>query len=657
MQNVVSARNDSFHTMLSFTKLSKTAMQSFFLACSFGSIQADEWSQYGGPARNFSAKSVSQEKSIAANFWRIPMVGGDAAAVVHQDRIIVSSVEFEPDGTDAHRVICVERGSGKTLWDQFFQENSFLSQDISERYPVRPISTPCIVGDQVVHCGFGGSVRSLSLASGSQNWCVDLVHDFSANPIQYGYACSPWSDGKQVVVACGGDQALLLSLNLSNGSLNWKCGSGLASYASPIVMTTVEGVERVPTNHLVYAAGDKVIGVDPKNGNLHWQYTYPSPGLTNAATPISVAPGKLLIGGQGVNGTRLLSIARNGDSYSATEVWHNSKLSPFYCNWLQLQSVPNCVIGFMGKTMTALDWTTGEVYWQKRGWTDTNVVNVNDKLLAVRGDGFVGLVKADEKGLELLAGDNSIRDRVWTPPTVVDQQILLVGRSGLVSLPIGQLQKMAETPSGSEVTSMDAMYGSRPERIQKLIGQSKIANRFTIEDYRNVSSDKTAQISEGDTSAIIKNLLANQETSIALAVATDWVRESPHSIPAWDQYLDLLRVSGKGEQADIETKARMVDVRIEVALPPSSQSPGNIYLMGNARSIGAWNPMEVRLQPTVDGKYGVSCQLPRGDFQFKFTGGSIDTVEVRSDGRSISNRRHRITAPTTLNATVQAWKK
>ncbi len=625
---------------------------SYFICAAWG----DDWSQFGGPNRNFSALEVPQDKSAALRVWSTAISGGDASVVIRKEKMVVSAIDFASDGTDAHRIACLDRFDGKLLWEQTFAEISYLSQDIGDRFPVRPVSTPCIMGDRIIVCGFGASVRCLDLLTGIEQWSVDLVKEYGSKPIQYGYACSPWCNEEQVVVGCGGDEALLLSLNIKDGTMNWRCGSGQASYASPMLMPVHTSEPTDTSEHLIYAGGNEIIGVDAKNGNVLWRYSYPAQGLTNAVTPIAVAAGKLLIGGQGVEGCRLLSIEKNGEGYSVTEDWHNSKVTPFYCNWIQLPSNSKCV-GFIGKTLTAMDWATGEVLWQKRNWTDSNLLGIGGQALAVRGDGFVGLLNVDEKGCELVAGEDSVKDRIWAPPTLVDQQLYLIGRNALFSFPLSQLKKVSLMPSGTEVTSMDAMYGNRPERIQKLIDLTKAEEEFPIEEYLAIASDRSLQLGEGDYQTMLNNLNERNASKAAFEMVSDWKRRSPFSIAAWQRYVQLLRKSGKADEADLEQRERLVEVTIELTTPKGPQMPDHIYLTGNVDTLGPWKPTAIELEPISDNKYKTKCFLPRGDFQFKFTCGSMDSIEVRSDGRSISNRRHRITGPTTLDASVQAWKK
>lgn len=110
----------------------------------------------------------------------------------------------------------------------------------------------------------------------------------------------------------------------------------------------------------------------------------------------------------------MLSIERDSNGgYQVEEIWRNSKKQPFYCNWTQLQAKKNLVVGFAGKTLFTLDWQSGKVESQLRGWTDCNLIATPEGAIAVRGDGFIGKLEfPDDKPVQV-AGYGKIRDRVW----------------------------------------------------------------------------------------------------------------------------------------------------------------------------------------------------------------------------------------------------
>jgi predicted alpha/beta superfamily hydrolase len=96
-------------------------------------------------------------------------------------------------------------------------------------------------------------------------------------------------------------------------------------------------------------------------------------------------------------------------------------------------------------------------------------------------------------------------------------------------------------------------------------------------------------------------------------------------------------------------------VTIRVSALPSS-SPGNVFIAGNFNN---WNPSDPLYKLESD-EAGYFLQLPRmktGTYEFKFTGGSWNTVEVNADGADIRNRVVNITSDSTFYYSIDGWKK
>ncbi len=627
-----------------------------------------QWNQFGGAQRDFRIEAG--ELNGPGHAWSIPLGASDSQSIVDGDRIFLTSADFTDEGLDATRVLSVDRQSGKVIWNKVFTESSFISQDISDRYPVRPLATPCCSAGSLVVVGFGGSVRCLNKADGSERWSHDLVKEYDAEPIQYGFASSPWSDGKQVLIASGG-KATVVSFDLATGKELWSCGTGGASYCSFTQFQTVAGKPLI-----VYAAQNELLGIEPTTGTIAWQYPYPQQGLTNAVTPLAVDKGKLLVGGQGFSGTRLLEVDLKEDrSYEIQELWKSSRQQPFYCNWVQLQSDPNLVVGFSGKTLVVLDWTNGKIISQSRGWTDCNMVATPDGAIAVRGDGFLGKLTFAEGQPVLAAGCDQVRDRVWSAASIVKGNMIVRGRNALVSIPLSGLRADQALRDSSAITSMDAMYGGPVESIERLVGQASSATAAEFwQAYQVQRLDVSTPLSDGNYAAIIKALTARNESETALRVAADWCERQPQSIPAFQSKMELLRKLGGDVEAQRDEAARMVEVEFIVKLSSNTlTAPADgVFVTGNATQLGNWNGKGLALtrvkeqpdnaqqasdQQLSVQRWQVKTVLPRGDLQFKFTGGSFDSVEVRSDGRSISNRRYRVGSKNAIQAEIAGFKQ
>lgn len=96
-----------------------------------------------------------------------------------------------------------------------------------------------------------------------------------------------------------------------------------------------------------------------------------------------------------------------------------------------------------------------------------------------------------------------------------------------------------------------------------------------------------------------------------------------------------------------------VPVTFEVSVP--AESPTAIHLAGNFQG---WQPGDSawRLTEVDDGLYRLTHEFEPGQgLQFKFTGGSWETVEKGSQGEEIANRLYVVAGPDTLRLAVASW--
>ena len=88
-------------------------------------------------------------------------------------------------------------------------------------------------------------------------------------------------------------------------------------------------------------------------------------------------------------------------------------------------------------------------------------------------------------------------------------------------------------------------------------------------------------------------------------------------------------------------------------LPPYHKSSNPVYLVGN---FNRWNPAneQFRLKP-LNGKIGITIELPKGMFEYKFTTGSWDKAEVAEGGTAIDNRIFKVEGDTTIEVAIKEW--
>jgi predicted alpha/beta superfamily hydrolase len=88
-------------------------------------------------------------------------------------------------------------------------------------------------------------------------------------------------------------------------------------------------------------------------------------------------------------------------------------------------------------------------------------------------------------------------------------------------------------------------------------------------------------------------------------------------------------------------------------LPAYHQSTNKIYIAGNFNN---WNPHDEKMQLTrINGKPGITIELPKGMYEYKFTEGNWETAESLNEGFPKENRRVRIETDTTITVEIEHW--
>lgn len=390
------------------------------------------WPGYGGPTRDFRITLPPagrwDEKAV---LWRRPLGPGESGIV--SDGATLYTAYSVPDPADKAKgeevVVALDPATGKTKWEHKYPVAMLPKQETFRGAPVGPQATPLVADGRVFTVGFAGQFHCLDAASGQVLWKHDLVAEYEATPVQFGFAASPVAYKGLVLLHVGGKRAAVVAFDPNDGSVRWQSAPAEPSYATPVV-ATFAGEQQV-----VQVTRDAVYGFAAADGSTRWTYPLPLKGLTNVPTPLLLPGGRVLLSGQGAKGTRLLAVTRDGDRFKAEQVWHNPEFQLFYCNWVADGPL---MYGCVGKEFGAARWADGEVLWDRRDLADANCVAVGDATYVLRGDGRLGRYRVTAEGLEeagkpvqLLTG------RCWTPPTVVGGRLYARNAAEVVGFRLG----------------------------------------------------------------------------------------------------------------------------------------------------------------------------------------------------------------------------
>lgn len=88
-------------------------------------------------------------------------------------------------------------------------------------------------------------------------------------------------------------------------------------------------------------------------------------------------------------------------------------------------------------------------------------------------------------------------------------------------------------------------------------------------------------------------------------------------------------------------------------LPSYHKLSDTIYLVGNFNN---WNPHDQKFAlKQVNGSYGITIELPKGMYEYKFTEGGWNKVESGNNGFPTENRRIVLQADTTIKVEIEHW--
>lgn len=279
-----------------------------------------DWPGFRGPGRNGVAVDAKppvewgDEKNVT---WKVALPGpGSSSPIVVGNRVYVTCYSGYGNHLDdggepkdlKHHVVCLERGSGKIVWDRVVPgplAKEARRVQITEHGFASP--TPICDGDALyVYFGRAG-LLCLGL-DGKVRWQAELgqpskdaspatnsvVRKGQALDLHWGAGSSPLLYQDLVIVNCSEESHSVRAFEKKTGKLRWKReSSNLEGCAtSPVVVGQGED------ETLVISLAGEVWGLTPKSGELRWKV---ETGTRGGLVPTPVADAELVyvFGGQG----------------------------------------------------------------------------------------------------------------------------------------------------------------------------------------------------------------------------------------------------------------------------------------------------------------------------------------------------------------------
>jgi len=384
---------------------------------------SQDWSQWRGANRDGKVTGFKAPKQWPAELnvkWKVAVGLGDASPVMAGGKLY----SFGRVGAD-EVTMCLDATSGKEIWQDKYAALAIMGPS-SSVHP-GPRSTPAVGDGKIVTLGIGGVISCLDASTGKLVWRNE---DFTKDLQQFFTAVSPLIANGMCLIHLGGKvKGQIIAFDLKTGTQKWVCDSDGPSYAS-LAMMTISGKKQI-----IDLTSKNLIGIDPENGKIMWQFPAPVKGMFyNAPSPV-VDGQTIFITGQG-GGTKAVQVEKQGDEYAAKELWNNADLG---AKW----NTPVLKDGFLyglskEKKLYCMNAKTGAT-----AWVDTKIqndfgviVDAGSLLIALPQTSNLVIYKPDEKVYTEVALIKASDTPIYSYPILSGKNIFVKDKDSLVMLAV-----------------------------------------------------------------------------------------------------------------------------------------------------------------------------------------------------------------------------
>ena len=392
------------------------------------------WPQWRGPLANGVGPHAnpplnwSETNSIK---WKLPLAGeGDSTPIVWADRVFVLSAipegkegseagkEKGPNGTYRFTVICVERNSGKILWQKVARETS--PHEGRQENNTFASASPVTDG-QFVWAFFGSRGLHCYDFEGNLKWEKDF--GLMKTKMGFGEGASPALSGDTIVIDWDheGDD-FIAAFDKITGKELWRQPRDEATGWSTPVIVEFNGQKQVVLN-----ATGKVRSYDLVTGKELWSCA----GQTANAIPSPVTQANIVYVTSGFRGNALQAIrlGRTGDLTGTDAIaWSRNKSTPYVPSPLLTGDYLYLISG-NENMISCFDAKTGNPYFERerleaiRG-VYASPVSAGDRIYVLGREGICTVLRKGPK-LEVLAVNKVEDARSDASIALVERQLFL----------------------------------------------------------------------------------------------------------------------------------------------------------------------------------------------------------------------------------------
>jgi len=240
---------------------------------------AADWPQWRGPTRD----GVWTEDGLIERFaapqipvkWRRPIGAGYSGPTIAGGRVFVTDRTTEPGQRESVHAFDAE--TGRPLWTY-----SYECFYLGIQYAAGPRAAVSLDEGRAYSLGAMGHLHCFNAETGEVVWRHDANSEYKIQMPTWGIAAAPLIEGELLIVHLGGERgASVVAFDKRTGEERWRALDDPPSYVAPIV------IEQAGQRVLVVRTANRVVGLDPTTGALHWQHPYPAAQVVIAVpTPV-----------------------------------------------------------------------------------------------------------------------------------------------------------------------------------------------------------------------------------------------------------------------------------------------------------------------------------------------------------------------------------
>ena len=256
------------------------------------------WPQFRGPNRDGISSDSSNlsrdwKTSPPRELWSLDVGEGYAGVAIYSGRVYL--LDYDSDAKQS-ALSCLSLADGREIWRYSYPLTIKRNHGMTRTVPV-------VTDKFVVALDSKCNVFCLDATSGQLQWTVSLVREFGATvPEWYAGQC-PLVDGDKVILAPGGDNALLLALDLATGKPVWHTPN---PHDWKMTHSSIMPMDFAGRRFYVYCADKGVVGVGATDGALMWETTEWKIGIATVPSPVPLPDGRIfLTGGYGAGSLML----------------------------------------------------------------------------------------------------------------------------------------------------------------------------------------------------------------------------------------------------------------------------------------------------------------------------------------------------------------